>query len=157
MKKNMIKYIIIGIAVFLLIGLLEILVFSKPKTFPEASKDNQYNVSKEKVKEKGLHEYTNDQLANAHCLDGICIDSLTFYYTESGGRIEYSITNLSSETATGYLKLVFQKQSLVAIYEDLKPNQTIKTSSFYVNAQISHKEDYTLERLTEKEIEDLVS
>ena len=72
-------------------------------------------------------------------------------------RIEFSVTNLSGNTASGYLKLVFKNQSLIAIYENLRPNQTIKTSSFYVNTVIESKEDYTLEKLTEQEIKDLVS
>ncbi len=153
MKKNKIVFIIVGISIFLVIGLLEILVFSKPKNYPKVSKKNLYIVAPDKVKEKGLVEYTNDQLIDAHCLDGICIDGVTFYYTETGGRIEYSITNLSGTIASGYLKLVFDKQSLVAIYDNLQPNQTIKTSSFYVGTSIENKTDYKLERLTEKEIQ----
>ena len=90
-----------------------------------------------------------------HCLDDICISELTFYYIGDSGRIEYTISNHSDKKVSGYFKLVFQNQSLIAVYRDLDVNKSIRTKSQYVDTKISNKDDYVLKKLTKEEISKL--
>ncbi len=152
MKKS-IRYIIIGIAIFLVVGIIEIALFTRRRPL---ERENHYFMA-DGVKEAiGTKTYTNDQLKASHCIDSICIIDAKFYYTEAGGRVEYTIENQGTEVASGYLKMIYGNQSLLVAYQNLNPQEKAVTSSFYVGIEIENKDDYLLEKLTEEEINKVV-
>lgn len=151
MKKNGVKIIIVIAAVFLLIGIIEIVVFSrkeKENTPDPLTVQSHYQFSEEVEKLPGTKEYTSETLAASHCLDGICVENAKFIYTESGGRLEYTLINQTNVMATGLMKMVFDKQSLVIVYQDLAPKAKVETASYYTDKTIEKMEDYHLERLS---------
>lgn len=148
--NKIVKYIIIAIIIFLCIGVFEIIIFSRKKE-DNTSKGNSYQFSDKVKNEDDITVYTNPQLAGAHCLNSICIESASFYYNENGGRVEYTIHNQSNEVYEGYLKMVFQQQSLIVAIHKLAPGQTVNSSSYYLGVEIKDKEDYQLQELTEEE------
>ena len=149
MKKNKIIIIIITIAILILVGL--IIFFITPKNNNYIG--NTYNFSDDTLKED---TYKSDQLSSKHCLNNICINDVTFYYNDKMGRVEYTITNNSNEVESGYLKMVFNDQSLLVIYKNLNPNETINSRSQYEGIEIKDKSDYKLEKLTKEEISKIV-
>ena len=152
MKQNKIKFLIIGIVILLVVGLILMLFSNHSKKDSEKAEGNQYHVSEDTKKEEdGVETYTNSKLEKAHCLDSICIENVVFYYKDNEGRIDYSIENRSDKTVTGNLKIVFGEQSLVAVYNNLAAHRKINTSSYFVNMVISNKEDYTLEKLSKED------
>lgn len=159
MKKNGVKIIIVVAAIFLLIGIIEIVVFSrkeKEKDINSSELQSHYHFS-EKVEElPGTETYTTPTLSASHCLEGICVENATFYYTESGGRLEYTIENQTNKVASGLLKLVFEKQSLIIVYQDLAPGAKVDTASYYTNKKIDKMDDYHLEHLSKKDNQNIV-
>ena len=100
----------------------------------------------------GTITYTNDDLKKGHCLDGICVLDVTFYYIDDEGRLECTILNQSSKEESGYLKLVFGEDRLTVVYRNLSPGKMVKTISKYHKLTIPDKDDYVLEKLTDEEI-----
>ena len=157
MKNSKTKYIVVIIALILLIliGMIEIFIFSKPKNNSQGDSKNQYFVSSEKI-EEDLKTYTNDNLQKIHCVDSVCIENVTFHYDSNSGRIDYLIENQSDKTSSGYLKLIFENQSFIISYEKLEPNQKTEGSSYYEKIEIQNREDYVLEKLKEEEKDKIV-
>lgn len=145
-----IKIVIILTIIFLGIGLFEIILFSQKKE-EKGSNGNNYHFSNEVKEEEGIVIYTNPQLKAAHCLNSICIEDASFYYNKDGGRVEYTIHNQSNDVYEGYLKMIFQEQSLVVAIRKLAPGQSVKSSSYYLGIEIKDKDDFVLQELTEDE------
>ena len=159
MKKNGVKIIIVIAAVFLLVGIVEMVIFSRKEkdNNPDTSKLQSHYDFSEKVEERpGTQKYSSETLSASHCLDGICVENATFYYTDAGGRLEYTLMNQTNETASGLLKMVFDKQSLIIAYQDLAPGAKVETSSYYTNKTIEKMEDYHLEHLSEEDNKKIV-
>lgn len=151
-KKNKILIIIICIVILIVIGL--ILFFNNnSKQEPEINDYNYNNTPRELT---NTTVYSNDTLSSSHCLNGICISKATFYYTDSVGRVEYTITNTSNKVKSGYLKMVFNEQSLIVSYKNLKPNESIISKSQYMGMEIKNKDDYKLEKLSDDEISQII-
>lgn len=148
MNKKNILIIIITIAILALIGLIIFSITPKSKGL-----GNTYTFSNEKVKEE---TYKNDKLSSKHCLDSVCIEDAIFYYDDNMGRVEYTITNTSNKTVSGYLKMIFKNQTLKIVYKDLGPKKTVKSQSQYTGIEIEDKSDYKLEKLTKEEISKIV-
>lgn len=117
---------------------------------------NSYNYNNEIIELPNTVTYKNEQLTLKHCLKNICISDVTFYYNEEIGRVEYTITNDSNKIVSGYLKMVFNDKSLVVVYKDLVPKQTINSFSQYSGIEINDKSDYKLEKLSKKEIKQII-
>lgn len=151
-KKNKILIIIICIIVLIVIGL--ILFFNSNREQEPEINDYNYNNTPRELTDTTV--YSNDNLSSSHCLNGICISKATFYYTDSVGRVEYTITNTSDKEKSGYLKMVFKEQSLIISYKKLKPKESITSKSQYIGMEISNKEDYKLEKLSDDEISQII-
>ena len=149
--NKIIKYIIIAIIIFLSVGVLEIIIFSQRKESDKEEKGNSYNFTSNVVEEKGITIYSSPQLKAAHCLNSVCIENASFYYNEKGGRVEYIIHNQSNTIYDGFIKMVFNEQSLVISIRNLAPGQSVKSSSYYLGVQIKEKDDYQLQELTEED------
>lgn len=149
--RNKSKYILIVAIICLLIGLGGVVLSARLGQFPKSSKKNDYHFSSTTIQPVNMKQYTNENLKKSHCLDDICIENVNFYYTDEGGRIEYTIENRTNRIVSGSMKLVFENQSLTAIYNQLAPNSRLRTSSYFSKMQIYNKEDYTLRYLTEEE------
>ena len=52
--------------------------------------------------------------------------------------------------------MVFNDKSLVVVYKDLVPKQTINSFSQYSGIEITDKSDYKLEKLSKKEIKQII-
>ncbi len=154
--NNKVKYVIIALVFFLVIGIVEMYFFSRPKKHVKGDSVNHYSVSSQKIKNSNLKVYTNEQLKETHCIDVICVENVTFYYENNRGKISYSIMNQSDKVVSGFVKLVFGEQYLIAPYENLKANQKIQTSSYFEGISISAKENYVLEKLTKAEEDKIV-
>ena len=149
-KKNK-KYILIGLIVLLIIiGL--VFIFGK-KNIREA-KDNDSNVYKfAKSTDNGVEvaHYSTDSMKSEHCLDGVCVSGVEFYYVDDRGKIDYTITNKNSSKVSGYLKADFGFTSITIPYNDLEPNKTYEKSSYYDNVRFDFVDDYKLLALTDQE------
>ena len=146
------RYVIVGIIGFLLLGIFEIFLFTRDNTVVLSREVNQYTILPGVKEEEGIEVYTNDFLSSQHCMNSICIEGATFHYKDQGGRVDYTIMNQSSEVASGFLKMVFGGQSLVIAYQNIEPGQRIETSSYYGGGDVSFKEDYSLNVLSDEEI-----
>lgn len=147
-KKNKVLIIIIAIIILIIVGL--IILFIPKKGEEEWS--NSYNFSNDVVELPDTVTYENDKLSSKHCLNSICIEDVTFYYSGDTGRVEYTITNTSNKTVSGYLKMVFKDESLIVAYKDLVPKRTIKSRTQYTGKEINDKSNYKLKKLTKEEI-----
>ncbi len=161
MRKFIIKHaklLVSVLLVFLIVlGLVEIFHFSKiEKEQMKKRPVNNYIFSRENIEVPGTETYTNEVLQNPHCLDSICITGATFYYIGDSGRVDYTIENHSNQSATGYLKMNFGDNHLIIAYRSVPANGKVTNTSQYVNVTFSSKEDYSLEALTEEELNRLV-
>lgn len=147
--KNRKTLIIVIIIVLLIIVGVVLAICFKPES---NAKPNAYDFENEAVELPNTVNYTNDKLNEKHCVGDICIDNVTFYYNDLEGRVEYTITNNSKTTKSGYLKMVFKDQELSIIYKDLGPKKTIKSRSQYMGMEIKDKSDYSLRKMTKEEI-----
>ena len=152
-KKNIVIIIIIIAITIIFAGVLSLII--------SQNKNNSSNSEKYKLKETvkempGTKRYTTEQLRSSHCLEKICITDATFYYVDDKGRVEYTITNNSDDVVSGYLKMVFENQSLVIAYNSVNPHQTVKTASYYQNVVFDNKSDYVLQPLDKKDLENIV-
>ena len=94
-KQRKVKWIIVVAAVLLLIVVVVAALFlGKKDADTNNATQNNYVIGPVEEKE-GTTIYTSEVLKAEHCLDSICVEDVTFYYTEEGGRIEYSIINKS--------------------------------------------------------------
>lgn len=146
--------IIILIILLSLIGFISYKSFHKNKS--NGKKPDNYKISKDKVEIPGTIRYTNNDLQSSHCVDKICIDGVVFYYIGDTGRIDYYISNYSLKEASGYLKLKFGDKILYAIYKNLGSGKTIKSTSQFMEVNITNKENYELEKISEKEFSNIV-
>lgn len=151
-KKNRILIVIVLIIILVIVGVVLFLT-SNPK---DTGKGNSYTFGDDVIDLPGSTTYKNDLLSSKHCLNNICISDATFYYNDEVGKVEYTITNTSKKKVSGYLKMVFNEQSLLIVYNDLKPNKTIKSESQYVGIEIKDKSDYKLEELTKEELSKII-
>ena len=150
-KEHKILIIVICIVILLIVGTILFLNSRRPLT-----KGNRYDFSDEIIQLPNTVTYKSDELSSEHCLNKICISDAVFYYNDEIGRVEYNITNKSKKKVSGYLKMVFKEQSLIVAYKDLRPNDTIKSSSQYMGIKIEDTSDYELKKLTEKEIKEII-
>lgn len=151
LKNKKILIIIIAIIILIIIGLILFFLNGKKDT-----RGNNYNYNNEAIQLPGTTEYKNEELSSKHCLNDICIEDATFYYNDQIGRVEYTITNTSKKTKSGYLKMVFKEQTLLIVYNDLKPNSTVKSESQYMGIEIKDKSNYELKKLTKEEISKII-
>ena len=154
-KNNKILIIIIAIVISVIIGLILFFTSGNGKETP----GNSYIFSTEKSEIPGTITYSNEKLASKHCLNDVCISDVVFYYKDDQGRVEYKITNNSSnyrKAKSGYLKMVFDDKSLLVVYNNLRSGVTVKSQAQYMGMEIKNKEDYKLEKLTKKEISKLI-
>ena len=153
MKNKKIKVIVIVLVVILLlVGIVEIVLFSRKKEPSKVpSRSNEYNISSQVEEAPGTVVFNSPTLAAEHCLDSICVQDVTFYYTDEGGRIEYTVVNKTQEVASGFLKLVFGNQSLRIVYQDVPVGGKIKSGTFYSGKKIESMDDYHLEHLSKED------
>ena len=151
-KKHGIIIIIVLIIILLIIGLI-LYLNARPKL---KNIGNNYYYSENIVELPGTVTYKNDSLSSEHCLNNICISDVTFHYNNEVGKVDYKITNNSNKIVSGYLKMVFQNQSLLIVYKDLVPKRTINSSSQYMGIEIKDKSDYKLEKLSKEEIKKII-
>lgn len=156
MNKSRKILIYIIIAILLILFSIMIIFVIKPSKKHKDSWENRYNFSKEVVELPGTKKYTNDEIKKAHCVNNICVEDVLIYYADEGGRIEYRVTNKSSKTASGYLKIVYDKHEFVVIYKDLKPNDSINSISEFKGIKIGENENYTLKKLSKEEIKKII-
>lgn len=149
-KRNLV--IIILIVILVIIGLILFFKYQGKNQFV----NNNYVINDEQSELPGTVKYSNEQLSIEHCLNNICISDAVFYYNDSFGRVEYSITNNSKNVASGYLKMVFDEQTLMVVYKNLSPGDTVRSKSQYSGVEIKNKDDYKLKKLTKKEISQIV-
>ena len=155
MKIN--KRILIVIVIVILVIVLSILsvLFEKKKPTGNIEKNN-YHISNKVEDEPGTKSYTSDKIKKSHCIDNICVEDVVFYYNESQGRIEYKVVNKSSNTVSGYMKIVYSNETFNVIYDDLKPGQSVETRTQFSGVKISDQEDYKLEKLSKEEIDKII-
>lgn len=151
-RKYMIILIIVLIVILITVGII-LFLNRNPR---RDNVGNSYNYNNEIIELPNTISYKNEKLSEKHCLKNICISDVTFYYNEEIGRVEYTITNNSNKTVSGYLKMVFNDKSLVVVYKDLSPKQTINSFSQYSGIEINDKSDYKLEKLSKKEIKQII-
>ena len=151
-RKHLIAIIIVLIVILIIVGVI-LYLNSKPKL---ANIGNSYKFNSEEIELPNTVSYKNEKLSSKHCLNDVCIEDATFYYNNEVGRVEYTITNNSDKTVSGYMKMVFNEQSLVIVYKDLFPKRTVKSSSQYMGMEITDKNDYKLEKLTKEEIKSII-
>ena len=155
--KNHLKlWIVILLCFLILLGLVEIIHFSKKKEDAKKKSSDQYIFSKRVTELPGTEVYTNEALQSSHCLNSICIINATFYYIGDEGRVDYAIVNRSSEKATGYFKMVFGDQKLIIAFRDVPPLGIVKNTAQYSGVSFSSRENYVLEELTKEEKKALV-
>jgi hypothetical protein len=157
--KNMDKrrIILIVVIIIVLIILLILAFFGSLEKFEnkEIDNDKQYNFTGNFVELPNTVTVSNSSLSTQHCLNNICISNLKIYYIDNDGRAEYTITNNSSSTASGYLKINFGSESLIAVYKNLNAGSSITTISMYNSKDLSGVTSYTLEQLTETDLESI--
>ncbi len=151
-KKNRILIIVILLIILIVVGVI-LFINSKPK---DTGRGNDYKFKEEVIEIPGTITYKNDELSAKHCLKKICIENVVFYYNDKVGRVEYTITNTSKKKKSGYLKMVFNNNSLIVAYNDLESMETIKSESQYMGIEIEDKSDYKLVELTEEEINKII-
>lgn len=151
-KKYRILIVSVLLVILIVVGVILFLNSKKKDT----GRGNEYNFGDEVIELPGTTNYKNDKLSSKHCLNHICITDAVFYYNDKVGRVEYKITNTSKKNKSGYLKMIFNNQSLLVVYKDLSPNETIKSESQYMGIEIEDKSDYKLEKLTDEEISKII-
>ena len=151
-RKHLILLIIILIVILVVVGII-LFLNRNPR---RDNIGNTYKFNNEVVELPNTVSYKNDNLISKHCLKDICIENATFYYNDEMGRVEYTITNNSNKTVSGYLKMVFNDQSLIIVYKDLVPKKTINSFSQYTGIEIKDKTDYKLEKLSKEEIKSII-
>lgn len=152
------KLILIIVIIIILIILVILAFFGSINKFEnkEIDSDKQYNFTGNVVELPNTVTVSNTNLSSSHCLNNICISNLKIYYVGTDGRAEYTITNNSSATASGYLKINFgNNKSLIAVYKNLNAGSSVNTVSVYSLKDLSNVSSYTLEQLTQSEINDI--
>jgi hypothetical protein len=153
--KNMDKrrLILIIVIIIILIILIILAFFGSLNKFEnkEIDNDKQYNFSGNVVELPNTVTVSNTSLSSEHCLSNICISNLKIYYVGTDGRAEYTITNKSSATVSGYLKINFGSESLIAVYKNLSAGSSITTISMYSSKDLSKVSSYTVEQLTDSD------
>ncbi len=151
-KKNVKVIVIVLVVILLLVGIVEIVLFSRKKEAPKGPvRSNDYVISSQIEEAPGTVTYNTPTLSAEHCLDSICVQDVTFYYTDEGGRIEYTVVNKTDQVVGGFLKLVFGKQSLRIVYQDVPAGGSIKSGTFYSGKKIESMDDYHLEHLSKED------
>lgn len=123
---------------------------------PISQYNEDYHFTGNVVEVSGTEIIENDQMKADHCLNDICISNAIFYYADGSGRVDYTIHNQSSKTASGYLKMNFGSNSLIVAYQDLRGNESIQTTSQFLDMKFSNVTDYILEELSEEEINQII-
>lgn len=152
--ENM-KIIIIILSILILLLIIIGLIFAA-KTTKDRNDQTDYTFSNEVVELPGTKILKSDKLAEEHCLDNICVSDVIIYTVNNEGRMECNITNKSNDTKSGYLRLKFNKESLIISYQDLSPDSSSKATAQYTNKKIDNINDYSLEKLTKEEIKTLI-
>ena len=155
MKFNKKHGIILIIGLIIILIIIGLILYLNKKPRP-ANIGNSYKFNGEEIELPNTVNYKNEKLSSKHCLKDICIEDANFYYNEEIGRVEYTITNLSDKTVSGYLKMVFNDSYLVITYKDLLPKKSIKSFSQYMGVEIKDKSDYKLEKLSKEEIKKII-
>lgn len=150
-KDNKILIIIIAIVVLIIVGIILFLNSGTKKD----SYYNNYKFGTKTVELPNTKKYTNEKLDAEHCLNEICIFDAVFYYNDEVGRVEYKITNTSNKEKSGYIKMVFDEESLIVVYKNLLPKSVVDSQSQYMGIEIKNKDDYKLEKLTKEEMRKL--
>lgn len=145
--------LLVSIIIVLIIILIILGVFLYKKNKYDGLNNYRYNEAIEEL--PGSKKYTNSKLKSSHCLDNICIEDVVFHYTDTSGRVDYTVYNKSSKKRKGYLKMVFKEQTLIIAY-DLDGKSKSYTSSHYEGFEIKNKNSYTLKKLSEKEISEII-
>ncbi len=148
--------ILVIIAILLILFSIILMIFGKPKSKYKSSEGNRYIISNKEYELPGTKKHTNDMIKKAHCIDKICIEDVVIYYADEGGRLEYRITNKSSKTANGYLKIVYDNHDFLVSYHNLEPNSSVESMSEFKGVKISDKDNYTLKKLTAAEIKKII-
>ena len=146
MKFNKKHGIILIIGLIIILIIIGLILYLNKKPRP-ANIGNSYKFNGEEIELPNTVNYKNEKLSSKHCLKDICIEDANFYYNEEVGRVEYTITNLSNKTVSGYL---------VITYKDLLPKKSIKSFSQYMGVKIKDKSDYKLEKLSKEEIKKII-
>ena len=145
--------IILSILILLLIIIGLVLITNSTK---DKNDQTDYTISNEVVELPGTKVLKSDKLAEEHCLDNICVSDVIIYTVNNEGRMECNITNKSNDTKSGYLRLKFNKESLIISYQDLLPDSSSKATAQYTNKKINDVDDYSLEKLTNEEQKSLI-
>ena len=148
------RLILILVIIILIIVLVVIGLVLGRKKETELINNYKFNNSREEL--PNTKEYTNDKLKEAHCIDGICIENVTFYYDGDNGRVEYNIYNKNSKEDSGYLKMIFKDKELIVVYNNLDIGSIRNSKSSFSKMKISNKEDYTLKKLSKSEIKKII-
>jgi hypothetical protein len=148
------KLIIIIIIIALILVLVGISLFGPQNE--EVEENKTINDSGVYVEEPGTVTISNDDLSSNHCIDDICLSNVKIYYVDTQGRVDFTITNYSKKTVTGYLRLKFGNESLVIPYNKLKSNKSVNSSTMFIAKDLSQAVDYTIEKLTDEEISKII-
>ena len=162
-KKILIIIILILLAV---VAICLGFVFSSKGDTPKKEKENKteeyysnsrYDYSDEVVEPTGTEVVKNESMSKEHCLNNICVSDAVFYSNDEMGRVECKVTNRTSKTATGFIKLNFGSNSLIVTYEKLKPGKSVNTTAEFFDMDFGKVEDFTLEELTEEELSNIIT
>lgn len=135
------------IVIFLIVLLILWSNYSKKEEITKESVVNNYKMANDIVELPETVSYTNDKLEEKHCLNSICISNTSFHYRNNEGTVNYNITNVGDSIKSGLLKMNFSGTSLIVVFQDLGPGESVSSSSQYVGMEILNKEDFKLEVL----------
>lgn len=153
-KDNMKLIIIILSILILLLIIIGLVLISKSSKNEEGF--NDYEISNEVVELPGTKVVKNDTLKEEHCIDKICVSDVVIYKTDKDGRVECNITNKNENTESGYLRLKFNEIHLIVAYKNVLSNSSSKAVAQYTNMDIKDIGNYSVEKLTKKEIKSLI-
>ena len=153
-KNILVIALLVLLLILLIIGLL-IFPSNKIRKTDELY-SNKYNFKKNSQEIKGTLTYTTDAIKSEHCIEGICISEVKFYYLKKRGRIDYQIVNRNTEISSGYLEADFGFVQLVIPCNNLEPGVVKTSSSYYENEKFKETNDYQLRKLTEEEVNNII-
>lgn len=157
------KFIFIGLIFVVLIIFILLITFlfrdKEELIYDYYDKQNSnIVVSKDNKEIPGTFIRSIETLKKEHCKDDICISNVQIFYRKNQGRIEYEITNKSKKKVTGAFKLKFDNGKVTyVVFSKLKKGETRKGTISYTDTDYSNVYDYSIKKLSDKELKKLLN
>ena len=154
-EHSTLAIVIISVLLILLV-ILGVILATRQKNSHKVM-GNDYLIQEKEVEFPGTKVVSTDGLKEEKCLNNICVSNITVYSNDSRGRIECTITNKTQEKKSGYLKVLFDNQTLIVAYNNLLPEGSTKAVAQFEGYSLKDANNYSLDSLSKEELEKIVS